>query len=138
VTDRRVKLLTIGDGLAGKTTILKSLQANFSLSLGGRFARFLGSTASFIPQQDRTEKVMVYEWNDKSNNINWIIFDLPGQSQYYSTNILFLSEENSIQLVVVRLDQKESMQDQLFRWLSTINARQHTKEVQINLSSPYL
>lgn len=85
---RRVQVVVVGDYMQGKTSILQCLKAKLGLGLL--------PTRVELKDHDRTLAVTFSEYQDKESGVVWSLCDFPGQQQFYSTNIRFMSADRTI------------------------------------------
>ena len=110
-TDKRqVKLIFLGDGCAGKSTLLNHLKDTTH-------------TPTPIPLNERTEGIETDIWKDYFPNYTINVWDFGGQDVLHSTHRLFLGERALYVLVWCRRDKKKCMADEthpLTYWLDFI------------------
>jgi len=111
--DRRVKLLTIGDKKAGKTSILASLQS-------WQKKRICSD------DDERTNKVEIARHSIAG--LEWLYFDFPGHVEFYATNSLFLFSKSCITLLTVDLSNEKVWVTRLKYWLSVLNSYGEAKQ----------
>ena len=72
---------------------------------------------------DRTTSVLLFNYRDEQHDIDWMIRDLPGQPQFYSTNIYFLGTSAAVFLVVTNLcASPDNQEKQLRLWLGALDS----------------
>lgn len=128
--DNRVKLITIGNKLAGKTTILRSLLA--SLKPLGRmqrvFARLNPSRYYVnIPRSWKGRTIQVEIGEHSMDGFAWLFRDFPGHIEYYATNSLFLFSASCVVILTIDLSQLKFRLQRLKQWLSVLNTYGESK-----------
>ena len=67
--------------------------------------------------------MLLFNHRDEKHDIDWMIRDLPGQPQFYSTNIHFLGTSAAVFLVVTKLcESPENQEKQLRLWLGALDS----------------
>ncbi len=135
VRRRQVQVVTVGNGEVGKSSLLQSAyfdpllkdlpqdlrqRSRTTMALLLRHQRRVaGASAAAAAQAERTAEA---EGDDKY----WFLFrDLPGQAQFWSSNMHFLSADCAVFLVVLSLKRAVTeleRQQQLDMWLGSLDA----------------
>jgi GTPase SAR1 family protein len=108
-TRQSVKLLFLGDGCAGKSTLYQHLR--------------LGTSPPPIPPEQRTHGIALDTWADDLPNVDIQVWDFGGQDIFHGTHRLFLGQQAVYVLVWTKQENKkctEGEQHPLRYWLDFI------------------
>jgi hypothetical protein len=97
-SQKRVKLMTVGFGGAGKSTVLAAWQYTPTQTQRAAYAAGKLFGARWGPRIERTTSVL--QTSVTRDGLNWVVYDMPGQCEYHATNSLFLSSHSVILLCV--------------------------------------
>eukprot|EP00012_Vannella_robusta_P006904 CAMPEP_0206208048 /NCGR_PEP_ID=MMETSP0166-20121206/15974_1 /ASSEMBLY_ACC=CAM_ASM_000260 /TAXON_ID=95228 /ORGANISM="Vannella robusta, Strain DIVA3 518/3/11/1/6" /LENGTH=748 /DNA_ID=CAMNT_0053628965 /DNA_START=1 /DNA_END=2244 /DNA_ORIENTATION=+ len=116
----RVKVMFVGDGNVGKTTLLNSFQEHTRIQ-----SRRHSFAKKFLPHQDTiaTDGIDIREISvpfQDGKEILWDCWDYAGQEIYYSTHQFFLSPR-SVYLICFNL--LENNHSKVEYWLNSIHSR---------------
>lgn len=108
---RRLLVLTLGHEKVGKSTILEALRTEVP---------WWSSSVAFsttVAQLDRTTEVGFVSHHLRG--FEWAFRDFPGQTEYYATNVRFLTADIAVLLMVIDItsDQRETQLLQWYIWL---------------------
>jgi internalin A len=110
ITEKRtVKLLFLGDGCAGKSTLYQHLKT--------------GTTPPLIEINNRTHGIELDNWAGEIPNIDVKVWDFGGQEVFHSTHRLFLGQRAVYVLVYTKQANKKCAKDEqhpLRYWLNFI------------------
>ena len=115
---RRIKLMVVGEGNKGKTSLL------LNLTRRGRIIRFKEIEMSYNNVPLATVGVDLGDWEYAPRNKNKITFmtwDFGGQEEYYATHQCFLTKR-SLYLLVWNIQDGETGVRSLKTWLENIEA----------------
>ena len=119
-----LQLVTVGNYEVGKSTVLWN---------GWLSKTFISSGP--VTELERTRGVLLFPHRDEEANIDWLVRDLPGQPEFYATNIHFLTADSAVFMVVCKLydvkkrcrTSRDTRVEQLRTWLGTLHALAHEK-----------
>jgi internalin A len=106
---RFVKFIMLGDGCAGKTTLLKHLK--------------LGQPPEEISISERTHGIELDLWKNEFPNVEVSVWDFGGQEIFHGTHRLFLGQQAIYVLVWTKQENKKCSKDEkhpLTYWLDFI------------------
>ncbi len=113
---KQLKVVILGKGEVGKTTLLKKIlkpKQNLKEKMKNKITS---------ERDKRTDGIEMHEWTTGLNNNNMIqLWDFGGQELFYTTHQFFLSE-NSIHLLLFNVTDSK-MERELFFWLNSIQYR---------------
>eukprot|EP00808_Paulinella_micropora_P003825 g56802.t1 len=113
----RFQVVTVGDSKKGKSTLLKNMF-------------FESMECSSDVELERTTSVLLLQNRDISKQREWQIRDLPGERQYWASNLNFLTADCTVSLVVCSLEDKQSNRElQVRKWLSLLSIGQQVRVV---------
>ncbi|CAB3981647.1 malignant fibrous histiocytoma-amplified sequence 1 homolog [Paramuricea clavata] len=111
---KRLKVLVLGESMAGKTSLVKALMTGESTQ---------------IDEDDRTFGVVFYHWKPEPDvdELELMVVDCAGQKKYQMTHQLFLSEGAlfilAVDLFQYTFDSPERYQENVGQWISLVAAR---------------
>eukprot|EP00808_Paulinella_micropora_P021454 g52670.t1 len=109
----RLQLVTVGNFKAGKSTLLERGWLEPSLKR---------ETAKWT-RLERTTSVLLFSCLDSEAGLHWMVRDLPGQPEFYATNLHFLSADCAVFLLVCKAtDDERTREQQLRLWLSALDS----------------
>eukprot|EP00808_Paulinella_micropora_P023903 g14029.t1 len=104
----RFQVVTVGDSKKGKSTLLKNMF-------------FESMECSSDVELERTTSVLLLQNRDIFKQRQWQIRDLPGEPQYWASNLNFLTADCTVFLVVCSLEDRQSNRElQVRKWLSLL------------------
>jgi GTPase SAR1 family protein len=115
---KRMKIVVLGDGMAGKTTFIRSM---------------VRGVPSMTDVAERTKVVdisMVSIQGPMALNILFDVFDFGGQDEYRVTHQLFLGGERTLFALVVPMNEEIS-EDNITGWIRHIAARAPTAVIML-------
>lgn len=119
VDRQQAQLVTVGHAEVGKSTLLKNAYLQPLVQNEPRELQKLGRTKMALFLRMRRE----LELRGERHSLWFLFRDLPGQPQFWSSNVHFLSADCAVFLVVLSLEvPKTERQAQLDLWLSSLDA----------------
>eukprot|EP00808_Paulinella_micropora_P004998 g65182.t1 len=108
----RLQLVTVGNFKVGKSTLLER----------GWLAPSLKRKTAKWSRLERTTSVLLFNCLDSEAGLHWMVRDLPGQPEFYATNLHFLSADCAVFLLVCKAtDDERTREQQLRLWLSALD-----------------
>eukprot|EP00808_Paulinella_micropora_P002158 g38652.t1 len=109
----RLQLVTVGNFKVGKSTLLER----------GWLAPSLKRKTAKWSRLERTTSVLLFNCLDSEAGLHWMVRDLPGQPEFYATNLHFLSADCAVFLLVCKAtDDERNREQQLRLWLSALDS----------------
>eukprot|EP00808_Paulinella_micropora_P022812 g78450.t1 len=109
----RLQLVTVGNFKAGKSTLLER----------GWLAPSLKRETAKWSRLERTTSVLLFSCMDSEAGLHWMVRDLPGQPEFYATNLHFLSADCAVFLLVCKAtDDERTREQQLRLWLGALDS----------------
>eukprot|EP00808_Paulinella_micropora_P027526 g945.t1 len=109
----RLQLVTVGNFKVGKSTLLER----------GWLAPSLKRKTAKWSRLERTTSVLLFNCLDSEAGLHWMVRDLPGQPEFYATNLHFLSADCAVFLLVCKATDDERTREQQMRlWLSALDS----------------
>eukprot|EP00808_Paulinella_micropora_P002057 g50512.t1 len=109
----RLQLVTVGNFKVGKSTLLER----------GWLAPSLKRKTAKWSRLERTTIVLLFNCLDSEAGLHWMVRDLPGQPEFYATNLHFLSADCAVFLLVCKAtDDERNREQQLRLWLSALDS----------------
>eukprot|EP00808_Paulinella_micropora_P027925 g52256.t1 len=109
----RLQLVTVGNFKVGKSTLLER----------GWLAPSLKRKTANWSRLERTTSVLLFNCLDSEAGLHWMVRDLPGQPEFYATNLHFLSADCAVFLLVCKAtDDERNREEQLRLWLSALDS----------------
>eukprot|EP00808_Paulinella_micropora_P018556 g67841.t1 len=87
-----LQLVTVGNFKVGKSTLLER----------GWLAPSLKRKTANWSRLERTTSVLLFNCLDSEAGLHWMVRDLPGQPEFYATNLHFLSADCAVFLLCIR------------------------------------
>jgi small GTP-binding protein len=117
---KRMKIVVLGDGMAGKTTFIRSM---------------VRGVASMTDVAERTKvvdisMVSIQGQGPMPSNILFDVFDFGGQDEYRVTHQLFLGGERTLFALVVPMNEEIS-EDNITSWIRHIASRAPTAVIML-------
>eukprot|EP00808_Paulinella_micropora_P009145 g74483.t1 len=105
--------VTVGNFKVGKSTLLER----------GWLAPSLKRKTVKWSRLERTTSVLLFNCLDSEAGLHWMVRDLPGQPEFYATNLHFLSADCAVFLLVCKAtDDERTREQQLRLWLSALDS----------------
>eukprot|EP00808_Paulinella_micropora_P019309 g20213.t1 len=108
----RLQLISVGNFKAGKSTLLER----------GWLAPSLKRETAKWSRLERTTSVLLFSCLDSEAGLHWMVRDLPGQPEFYATNLHFLADCAVFLLVCKATDDERTREQQLRLWLSALDS----------------
>eukprot|EP00808_Paulinella_micropora_P011046 g37690.t1 len=105
--------VTVGNFKVGKSTLLER----------GWLAPSLKRKTAKWSRLERTTSLLLFNCLDSEAGLHWMVRDLPGQPEFYATNLHFLSADCAVFLLVCKAtDDERNREQQLRLWLSALDS----------------
>ena len=123
---RRLKVVFLGNGRSGKTSLLRALA---KLPLDSEEQSTRGVTVDSFA--DRLQPNMFDKWRD-GFKMELSYWDFAGQLEYSASHDFFMSNKQAVYVIVFSaMDDRESQQQQLLYWLSAVARRSLQRLVRV-------